>query len=170
MTTPGDDGNVEYGLVLAFDSDHPEFTRGFEAGQIWADMQAGLAVARPIHVTNVEMVMRMCEANGYSFTATRGDDEWTQIVLTPGPQAGRLCTHLRGDGPCGDCGTVDNLVWFTDNVLWNQVMSHPAPPPPGDPGGIVCIVCFVIRAHAAGLDPVAWRLLPDWPWRTRSPQ
>jgi len=76
----------------------------------------------------------------------------------------RLPVELRGDGPCGDCGTLDNIMWFTENVLWNRVtgedvvreMPH---------GAILCIVCFVKRAHEVGLRPTGWRLMAEWPWR-----
>lgn len=70
--------------------------------------------------------------------------------------------HLRGDGPCQDCGAT-NIAWFADNVFWNAVMGGPEAR--DDPGGIVCVTCFVIRADAAGYDPRAWRLSPEWPWR-----
>ena len=76
-----------------------------------------------------------------------------------------LPERLRGDGPCGDCGTSDNIVWFTDNVLWNAVMGGPGTM--DDPGGIVCIPCFIKRTDTAGLDPTGWRLTAEWPWRQR---
>ena len=53
-------------------------------------------------------------------------------------------TSLHGNGPCDDCGTQDNIIWFTDDVLWNAVCR-----PPGyemDP--ILCIRCFVARVEA----------------------
>ncbi len=77
-----------------------------------------------------------------------------------------LPKHLRGDGPCGDCGTLDNIVWFTENVLWNAVTGEQivAEQPRA---GILCIPCFVKRADAAGLQPTGWRFLAEWPWRTR---
>lgn len=73
-----------------------------------------------------------------------------------------LPDELRGDGPCGDCGTSDNIVWFADNVFWNAVMGGPEAL--GDPGGIVCIPCFVTRVKAAGFRPSGWRLYPEWAW------
>lgn len=75
-----------------------------------------------------------------------------------------LPEHLRGDGPCKDCGTLDNIVWFTDNVLWNEVVGGPGTM--DDPGGLLCILCFVKRTDAARLWPSAWRLLPEWHWET----
>lgn len=74
----------------------------------------------------------------------------------------RLPDHLRGDGPCQDCGTVDNIVWFASSPLWNEVMGGPATR--DDPGGLLCPVCFVVRVDAAGLRPAGWRLEPEWPW------
>lgn len=82
------------------------------------------------------------------------------------PGALRLPEHLRGDGPCMDCGTEDTIIWFTDNVYWNNVMSWPGEYQHGDPGGLLCIPCFVIRADRAGLDPAGYRLLPEWRWET----
>jgi hypothetical protein len=74
----------------------------------------------------------------------------------------RLPQHLRGDGPCGDCGTLDHIIWFTDDVLWNEVVRHREPN--GDP--LMCITCFVARVNAAGFAPTGWRLVPDWHWET----
>lgn len=65
----------------------------------------------------------------------------------------------RGDGPCFDCGTLDNIVWFTDSELWNSVMD-----PTDDRYRILCIPCFVVRAVARG-QTAAWKLIPD-PLRT----
>lgn len=82
---------------------------------------------------------------------------------------GKVPEHLRGDGPCRDCDTTKNIIWFTDNVLWNEVMAFPEVGS-NDPGGIVCIPCFVRRVDRAGLCPTGWRLLPDWHWETREEQ
>lgn len=82
-----------------------------------------------------------------------------------GRLATRLTDELRGDGPCRDCGTEDNIRWFTDSTLWNTVIGGPGAT--GDPGGILCIPCFVSRTDEAGYWPRAWRLLPEWHWETR---
>lgn len=73
-----------------------------------------------------------------------------------------LPDRLRGDGPCHDCGTPDNIIWFAPSVFWNIVMGGPAAM--GDPGGIVCIPCFVKRTDAAGYAPTGWQLTPEWRW------
>lgn len=70
-------------------------------------------------------------------------------------------TTLRGDGPCSDCGTADNIVWFTESVFWNAVCR--ADPEAMEP--ILCIRCFVRRTEEQGFRPTGWRLLPEWPWR-----
>ncbi len=90
------------------------------------------------------------------------------MIGSSAAEASRLPERLRGDGPCQDCGTVDNVVWFTDNVFWNQVMGGPVTI--GDPGGIVCIPCFVVRVDAAGFHVTGWRLLPEWHWETHDEQ
>ena len=70
--------------------------------------------------------------------------------------------HLCGDGPCSDCGTVDNPRWFTDSVFWNEVVRQGDYIEP-----ILCINCFVKRVDAAGFD-CNWRLLPEWHWETKA--
>ena len=73
-----------------------------------------------------------------------------------------LPDQLRGDGPCADCGTEDNVIWFTDSVFWNAVVR-----PDGGMDGLLCIPCFVVRVDAAGYAPIGWRLTPLWHWETR---
>lgn len=73
--------------------------------------------------------------------------------------------EIRGDGPCDDCGTVDNIIWFTDNVLWNEVI-RAGRGERSDP--FLCIPCFVGHVDAAGLAPTGWRLVPDWHWETQA--
>jgi hypothetical protein len=75
---------------------------------------------------------------------------------------GDLPEHLRGDGPCSDCGTVDNPGWFTDSVFWNEVVRQGDYIEP-----ILCINCFVKRVDAAGFA-CNWRLLPEWHWETKA--
>lgn len=76
-----DDDQATYGLVLPFDSDDPEFTRGFEAGIIWERTEEG-PYSGLIHAENAEMVMRIAEARGMSFAAQdAGDDEWLNVVI-----------------------------------------------------------------------------------------
>lgn len=70
-----------------------------------------------------------------------------------------LPEHLRGDGPCTDCGTLDNIVWFTDNVFWNDICRRGDYIEP-----TLCIPCFVKRVDTMHYRPTGWRLLPEWSW------
>ena len=60
----------------------------------------------------------------------------------------------RGDNPCADCGTKDNIVWFTESVLWNDVMGE-------ENGKILCINCFVERAEKDN-KITGWKLSPEF--------
>jgi hypothetical protein len=78
------------------------------------------------------------------------------------PESVAVPEHLRGDGPCADCGTLDNIVWFTESVFWNDVVrAH-------GPDKILCIPCFVLCTDAVGYFPTGWQLLPDWHWETKA--
>lgn len=76
-----------------------------------------------------------------------------------------LPQRLRGDGPCADCGTADNIHWSTDSVFWNEVEAKRKDQRDGD--GIVCVPCFVARVDEAGFRPTGWRLVPEFHWETR---
>lgn len=78
---------------------------------------------------------------------------------TPSPPT--IPAEIRGDGPCEDCGG-DNISWFTLNVLWNEVNTKQELFG-SEPNSIVCIVCWVKRAAAAGYAPT-WLLVPGWPF------
>lgn len=76
-------------------------------------------------------------------------------------------TPFGGDAPCTDCGTNDNIVWFTESVFWNAVCR--SDPDYIEP--ILCIPCFVRRAQLKGYRPTGWRLLAEWHWtNVRDPE
>jgi hypothetical protein len=78
-----EDGNANYELVLPFDSDDPEFCRGFEAGRLWERMKIDAADwTEMIHATNTEMVMRMAVLEDREFRAEIVDDEWIQVFVS----------------------------------------------------------------------------------------
>lgn len=71
-----------WSLILAFDTQDPEFARGFEAGRIWTlmtenpDALTGLI----FHAENSEMILRMIEVKGLSLKAHFTDDkEWMRL-------------------------------------------------------------------------------------------
>ena len=68
-------------LVLPFDTDDPEFIRGFEAGRLWAQLCTGEPVEATLHATNIEMAMRMAEAAGRPFVGSDVADEWVQVTF-----------------------------------------------------------------------------------------
>ncbi len=73
-----------YGLLLAFDSDSEDFTRGFEIGQLWERLNRDGFLHQPLaHASNAEMFMRMAEAKGCKFTADPVNDEWLSITIAP---------------------------------------------------------------------------------------
>ncbi len=70
---------------------------------------------------------------------------------------------LDGDAPCADCGAKENMIWFTDNVIWNAVMGENIVHEEAR-GKIICPPCFVRRAQLV-FNPTGWRLIPEFPWR-----
>ncbi len=98
---------TDYKLVLAFDTNDPEFTRGFECGQVWSAMEhmkkacksleeineklghdvyvpsEFISIRTTVHVSNTEMVMRMCEAEDFVFCAEPFGEDWMTVILTP---------------------------------------------------------------------------------------
>lgn len=83
-------------------------------------------------------------------------------TLSAGPP---MPDSLRGDGPCSNCGTLDNIIWFTDSVFWNAVVR--IEPRLTDDAEILCITCFVLMADQRGYR-CHWRLSPEWPWQTKA--
>jgi hypothetical protein len=72
--------DAEYGLVLPFDTDEPEFTRGFEAGVIWERTENG-PYEGLIHAENAEMVIRIAEAREMTFVGEDVGNDWMQVTL-----------------------------------------------------------------------------------------
>jgi len=67
---------------VAFDTDDTQFVRGFEAGDLWRQMECDpTAFDQHIHATNAEMVLRLAEASGRVVTAERLDDTWMMLKV-----------------------------------------------------------------------------------------
>lgn len=70
-------------LLMPFDTDDPEFTRGFEAGQLWARLETerlrpeGLFTVL-IHANNGEMAQRCATAHGFTLRMFPLDATWTE--------------------------------------------------------------------------------------------
>jgi hypothetical protein len=81
-----------YALQLSFDTDHPEFARGFEAGMLLAslkslngDLLAGNTndlYGNIFHKANRDMVKRIAAVSGF-YIAEEGDlnEEWFVVKL-----------------------------------------------------------------------------------------
>jgi hypothetical protein len=67
--------------LLPFDTDDPQFARGFEAGRIWAllDADPDRAIDELVHGANGEMLLRMSEATGRAVRWEQLGDEWFQV-------------------------------------------------------------------------------------------
>jgi hypothetical protein len=80
-----DEEATTYGMVLGFDTDDPEFLRGFEAGRLYGRLEADWAsLDQTIHGANAEMAMRIGERYDRSFWAEILDDEWVDVHYGPG--------------------------------------------------------------------------------------
>lgn len=84
-----------FSLALEFDTDHPEFARGVEAGRLWEQLKSGEAVQQTIHATNAEMAIRMCEALDRAFRAETLDATWIELYVDAVPEDHR--TRTQGD-------------------------------------------------------------------------
>ena len=78
-----------YELSLEFDTDDPEFARGFEAGLTYEGLQMAFFTgaarfSRPIHASNAEMAMRIAERFGAEFSAEVLDDNFVQVTFRQG--------------------------------------------------------------------------------------
>lgn len=78
--------NEEYRLLVVFDTDDPEFTRGFECGQLWAELSAMpgpvQTYRRTIHASNVEMARRLAAYFHYTIIFEDTDyPEWVDALL-----------------------------------------------------------------------------------------
>lgn len=67
-------------LLLPFDTDSPDFARGFEAGRVWTLLGTNEDVVEvEVHAANTEMVMRMAEATDRVASGEVIDDVWNRV-------------------------------------------------------------------------------------------
>lgn len=66
--------------------------------------------------------------------------------------AAYVLSKTRGEGPCMDCGTLDNPIWFAPSELWNRVV--------GSPNGFLCPWCFIVRAERVVDVRGGWLIQP----------
>lgn len=80
--------DATFGLRLAFDSDDPEFTRGFEIGRYDTLLQRDGAAEGYLHPENAEMALRLAEAHGCEVKAEDIGYGWMWVTFTSRNAAG----------------------------------------------------------------------------------
>src|SRR5262245_13292423 len=80
------DAQAGWEMVLAFDTDDPEFARGVEVGRLYAALQPRTLEAHRghFHASNGEMIRRVAAATGYGFAVDYSDPIWTFVEFTRG--------------------------------------------------------------------------------------
>ena len=73
---------IERGLLVSFEDQHPRYTYGFEAGMIWQQMQGGAdSFEQYVRAENRLTLERMCDAENFGFDFGDGEVEgW--IIFT----------------------------------------------------------------------------------------
>lgn len=77
-------GTPDYGLVMAFDTDDPEFVRGFEIGRLYEMTQrCPEPFEQTVHASNTEMIIRLGEASGRHMSASEipETDDWLSVTV-----------------------------------------------------------------------------------------
>lgn len=75
------DDERPYGMVLPFDTDDEEFVRGFVLGMMWRSLELQGWAHGLVYPRSAEMVMRMAESKGLSFTAIAHGDDWLEVTI-----------------------------------------------------------------------------------------
>lgn len=84
----GGAASAYFGLVVPFDDPSPSFVHGFEAGMIWAAMEAGKATIGgvddlPLHTDNLGVFRGMASVRGYDVEITpTAYPEWSIVTFT----------------------------------------------------------------------------------------
>lgn len=76
----------DYRLLLPFDTDSPEFTRGFEMGRVWTLLQSfdpdeEGSVTFELHAENTEMVLRIAEQLNLGAASKDLGDGWLRVTF-----------------------------------------------------------------------------------------
>ena len=66
---------------LRFDTDDPEFARGFEIGVLWERLTSLGSCHMAISASNAEMVMRVAKATGCDFVGQDLGDDRISVEL-----------------------------------------------------------------------------------------
>lgn len=81
-----------YNLIVSFTDESPSFVHGFEAGQIWQDMNNNRPIDLTVHAENREIIERMAVASGYEAVFMNTElKEWLYLRAEkrrPRPESG----------------------------------------------------------------------------------
>jgi len=66
---------------LRFDTDDPEFARGFEIGVLWERLNSLGSCHMSIHASNAEMVTRMASAARREVSIEALEDDWIHVTF-----------------------------------------------------------------------------------------
>jgi hypothetical protein len=74
-----------YGCLLPFDSDDPEFARGFELGRLWELLRERPEdeVLEYAHAANAEMLIRLGEATSRRVRSEELGGGWLSVTFEP---------------------------------------------------------------------------------------
>lgn len=81
----------EMSLLVSFPDQSESFVLGFEAGQIWQEIEGegklvidrGFSEGLPVHTDNITVIQNMARARGYEIqTKPSGTEGWTGIRLS----------------------------------------------------------------------------------------
>jgi diphthamide synthase (EF-2-diphthine--ammonia ligase) len=73
----------DFRLVVAFDSDAPDFTRGVEVGMLYQRLVSeNLPISAMVHATNAEMALRLAEAVDVTVRAQDCGEDWLEVNFT----------------------------------------------------------------------------------------
>lgn len=79
------DETPTYSCVLAFDTNDPMFTYGFELGALWVDLEQNPhePIEQTLHTRNTEMCMRIAESLDLEHEAEIHDETWMTVRYKP---------------------------------------------------------------------------------------
>jgi 1,2-phenylacetyl-CoA epoxidase PaaB subunit len=76
-----------FNMLLPFDTDDEQFSRGFEAGRVWDFVGRAIADEElpthtvTVHAANAEMFLRMAEVQGVSIRWEDIDETWAEVTF-----------------------------------------------------------------------------------------
>lgn len=71
---------TQFGLLLPFDRDEPEFALGFEVGRLWSVLsQTDENYEAEVHAANAEMMFRLAEATERTVDSEELGNGWLTV-------------------------------------------------------------------------------------------